>query len=233
MNFVEIEKILGYSFQNTSLLERALTHRSFAYEKIPFGQEVDIRALHNETLEFVGDSVLGLVVAEHLFVKNPTLSEGDLTLMKHRLVSTETLASVSENLNLGDFLKFGKGELKTGGRKKQALLADVLEALIGAIFFDTGYISARVFVLRILINELRTMTPQSATDFKTTLQEKLQSKKLPPPIYNKTQMIGPSHKPIFHVDVSWGESKETGIGNSLKEAEMRAAQKALKKLADQ
>ncbi len=233
MNFVAIEKILGYSFKNTDLLERALTHRSFAYEKMPFGQEVEVRALHNETLEFVGDSVLGLAIAEQLFIKNPTLSEGDLTLMKHRLVSTETLAKLSDKLTLGDFVRFGKGELKTGGRKKLALQADIVEALIGAIFFDSGYIAARAFVAKIFIDEMRTITPSSAIDFKSTLQEKLQAKKLPPPTYSKTQMIGPSHKPVFHVEVSWGESKETGIGNSLKEAEMRAAQKALRKLADE
>jgi ribonuclease III len=232
MNFVAVEKILGYSFQNISLLERALTHRSFAYEKLPFGDEVDVRALHNETLEFVGDSVLGLAIAEHLFIKHPKVSEGDLTLMKHRLVSMDTLAKLSEELNLGDYVRFGKGELKTGGRKKQALLADVFEALIGAIFFDSGYISARGFVGRIFLNELKTITPKSAIDFKSTLQEKLQAKKMPPPVYTKTQMIGPSHKPVFHVDVTWGTEKETGIGNSLKEAEMRAAQRALKKLAD-
>ena len=233
MNFLAIEKILGYSFKNTGLLERALTHRSFAYEKMPFGQEVEVRALHNETLEFVGDSVLGLAIAEQLFIKNPTLSEGDLTLMKHRLVSTETLAKLSDKLTLGDFVRFGKGELKTGGRKKLALQADIVEALIGAIFFDSGYIAARTFVAKIFIDELRTITPSSAIDFKSTLQEKLQAKKLPPPIYSKTQMIGPSHKPVFHVDVSWGGNTETGIGNSLKEAEMRAAQKALKKLSDE
>ena len=112
------------------------------------GEEEEIRELQNESLEFVGDSVLGLAVAEQLYFRHPKSSEGDLTLMKHHLVSTETLANCRK-IDFGKYMRVGRGEEKTGGRQKQALLADTLEAIIGAIFFDSGYISARAFVNRI------------------------------------------------------------------------------------
>jgi hypothetical protein len=103
-----LEKLLGYRFQNLALLERAVTHRSWAYEKIPSGEEIEIRGLQNESFEFVGDSVLGLAVAEQLFVRHPSASEGDLTLMKHHLVSTGTLLKIARNLNLGKFMRVGR-----------------------------------------------------------------------------------------------------------------------------
>ncbi len=134
-NIASLEKLIGYQFQNPALLERAVTHRSWASEKIPFGDEKETRRLQNESLEFVGDSVLGLAVAEQLYIHHPEASEGDLTLMKHRLVSAETLAMLAKNLDLGKFMRVGRGEEKTGGRRKQALLANTLEAIIAAVFF--------------------------------------------------------------------------------------------------
>ena len=172
---------MGYKFQDLKLLERSLTHRSWAYEKIPFGEEDEVRELQNESLEFVGDSVLGLAVAEQLYMRNPKSSEGDLTLMKHHLVSTETLAKIAVKLDFGEYMRVGRGEEKTGGRRKQALLADTLEAVIGAIFFDSGYISARAFVNRIFADEFRNATPKNSIDYKTLLQETLQAEKLTAP----------------------------------------------------
>lgn len=226
----KLEQLLGYQFKNPDLLERALTHRSWAYEKIPVGTEEEIRALQNESLEFVGDAVLGMAVVEYLFNKYPNASEGELTLMKHRLVSTETLAKNSQKLNLGDFLKVGRGEEKTGGRRKQALLADTLEAIIAAIFFDTGYISARNFVHKILADDFREITPTSSLDYKTLLQETLQAKKHAAPTYNVIKIEGPPHKRVFSVEAIWNGDRVEAQGSSIKSAEMAAANLALQKL---
>jgi ribonuclease III len=231
-SFAKLEKIIDYSFQNKALIGRALTHRSFAYENSAAGQDVEIRNLHNETFEFVGDSVLGLAVAEHLFLKHPELSEGDLTLMKHRIVSAETLAKIGQKLNIGEFIRFGKGEESTGGRRKDALLADTLEAIIAAVFFDSDYMTAGEFVRRILREELQTVTPTSALDYKTLLQEKLQADKRSIPKYSVTKHEGPSHKRTFYVEVGWETGTAQGIGKSIKAAEMKAAEKALEKLAE-
>jgi hypothetical protein len=130
-SLANFEQILGYKFQNPALLERAVTHRSWAFEKVALGAGEEARNLQNESLEFVGDSVLGLAVAEQLYNMHPKASEGDLTLMKHRLVSTVMLAKVSKIICLGDYMRVGRGEEKTGGRRKEALLADTLEAVIG------------------------------------------------------------------------------------------------------
>ena len=229
-NLASFEKHLGYQFQNVALLERAVTHRSWAYEKIPFSEETEVRSLQNESLEFVGDSVLGLAVAEQLYIRNPKASEGDLTLMKHHLVSMGTLAKVADNLDVGKYMRVGRGEEKTGGRRKQALLANTLEAVIGAIFFDSGYISARAFVNRIFAEEFRRATPKTSIDYKTLLQETLQAAKLSAPKYTVVSTEGPPHERNFFVEVEWQTGTAQGKGNSIKSAEMEAASKALKNL---
>lgn len=227
---VKLELLTGYKFKDMTLLERAVTHRSWAYEKVTTGDEEAVRLLQNETLEFVGDSVLGLVIAEQLYIQNPNLNEGDLTLMKHHLVSADTLAKIAKQLNLGDFMRVGKGEEKTGGRRKQALLADTLEAIIAAIFFDTGYISARSFVKKIFKEELSNVTPTSSLDYKTLLQEKLQADKRSAPVYKVIKADGPSHDRTFFVEAKWDSGKTKGTGTSIKSAEMEAANLALKKI---
>lgn len=229
-NLASLEKLIGYQFGNLALLERAVTHRSWASEKIPFGDEKEIRRLQNESLEFVGDSVLGLAVAEQLYIRHPEASEGDLTLMKHRLVSTETLAAIARNLDLGKFMRVGRGEEKTGGRRKQALLADTLEAIIAAVFFDSGYISARGFINRIFAEEFRAASPESSLDYKTLLQETLQAQKLAAPTYTLIKTEGPPHQRIFQVEAVWENGRVQGTGNSIKSAEMTAASLVLKKL---
>jgi len=230
VNLANLEKLLGHQFQNLALLERAVTHRSWASEQMPFGTDAEVRRLQNESLEFVGDSVLGLVVAEQLCIRNPESSEGDLTLMKHHLVSTETLARVAKDLNLGKFMRVGRGEEKTGGRRKQALLADTLEAVIAAIFFDSGYIAALAFVSRIFAEEFRRATPKTSIDYKTLLQETLQAEKLHAPSYHLIKTDGPPHERKFFVEAVWETGKVSGSGNSIKAAEMMAANLALKKL---
>lgn len=229
-NIANLERILGHNFQDRNLLERALTHRSWAYENNPFGEEKAIRNLQNESFEFVGDSVLGLAVTEQLFIKHPNATEGDLSLMKHRLVSRGTLAKAAKRINLGEFIRVGRGEEKTGGRHKQALLADCLEAVIASIFFDGGYIPARAFVHTLLAEEIRSATPVTSIDYKTLLQETLQADKRPAPEYNLVRTEGPDHEPTFFVQVAWDNDKTEAKGSSIKEAEMDGAELALKKL---
>ncbi len=226
----KLERLIGYKFKDIAILERAVTHRSWAYEEITNGNDEEVRSLQNETLEFVGDSVLGLVIAEQLYVRNPTLSEGDLTLMKHHLVSADTLGRIAKDIGLGKFMRVGKGEEKTGGRRKQALLADTLEAVIAAVFFDNGYIFAKEFIKKIFNEELKEVTPISSLDFKTLLQEKLQSEKRSAPTYEVVKTDGPSHNRTFWVEAKWDDGKTSGKGTSIKSAEMEAANLALEKI---
>src|SRR5215203_1168713 len=230
MKLSNFEKIIGYTFKDTALLERALTHRSWAHEHLSGRNEMAIRAAENESFEFLGDSVLGLAVAEELFRRYPNASEGELTLMKHRLVSTNTLANVGESLDLGEHIRIGRGEEKTGGRQKRAILADTLEAVIAAVFFDSGYIATRSFVTRILANEFLMATPESSADYKTLLQEKLQAEQFSAPVYKLMKTEGQPHERTFFVEASWDTGFAEGRGTSIKSAEMMAASEALKSL---
>ena len=225
-----LEQTLGYKFQNISLLERAVTHRSWAHEKMPFGEDEEIRSLQNESLEFVGDSVLGLAVTEQLFLLHPKASEGDLSLMKHHLVSMGTLAKLAKKIDLGAYMRVGRGEEKTGGRRKDALLADILEAVIAAVFFDGGYITARAFVSRIYADRIRKATPKTSLDYKTLLQETLQGDGRPAPAYKLAKTEGLPHELVFHVEVRWDSGCVKAKGTSIKAAEMSGASLALKKI---
>jgi ribonuclease III len=224
------EKLIGYTFTDVALLERALTHRSWAHENLAGRPVAEIRAAENESFEFVGDSVLGLAVAEQLFRKYPDASEGELTLMKHRLVSTTTLAGVAESLQIGEHIRIGRGEEKTGGRQKRAILADALEAVIGAVFFDGGYIAVRALVSRILTDEFRSATPSASADYKTLLQERLQAQQLSGPVYSLLKTEGRPHDRTFYVEAAWNTGRAEGRGSSIKSAEMMAASEALKAL---
>ena len=233
MNVAKLEKLVGYKFGDPDLLTRSVTHRSWAHENFPGESDERIREAQNESMEFVGDSVVGLVIAEELYRKHPTLSEGDLTLMKHQLVSTTTLAKIAGSLGLGQFIRMGRGEEKTGGRQKPAILADTLEAVIAAIFFDGGYASATAFITRIFAKELKKTTPESSLDYKTMLQEVLQAEKLSTPTYSLIKTEGLPHARTFLVEAAWGDEKSTGTGGSIKSAEMMAASEALKSLQKQ
>ncbi|MBK6750684.1 MAG: ribonuclease III [Acidobacteria bacterium] len=226
-----LENLTGHKFSDLTILERAVTHRSWAFENMPAASDEEIRAVENESLEFVGDSVLGLAIAEQVFRNNPRLSEGDLTLMKHHLVSTVTLAKIAAEIEIGQYIRVGRGEEKTGGRKKQALLANTLEAIIGAIFFDGGYIKARAFVGKIFADEIKSATPKSSLDYKTMLQERLQAEKLVGPSYNVIRVDGPPHQRKFYVEAVWSGGKAMGEGRSIKAAEMMAANEALAELS--
>ncbi len=224
-----LETILRYQFRDRALLERGVTHRSWAHEQVAPGAGDEVRQLHNEALEFLGDSVLGLVVAHYLLKAYPTVTEGELSRMKHRLVSAPTLAEASLRLGLGEFLRFGRGEEKSGGRQKNALLADVFEAITGAIFLDGGFEAATNFVELSLDPELIQSSPAAAAqaDFKTMLQEKLQGEHSPAPRYSVVETDGPPHRRTFKVEVHWDGGSVRGEGHSIKTAEAAAAREAL------
>jgi ribonuclease-3 len=230
----ELERRLAHSFGDRALLERAVTHRSWAHEQTGPGENDLARSLHNEALEFVGDSVLGLVVADRLFRDSENLTEGDLSRMKHRLVSTETLARAAARLDLGSYVRVGRGEEKTGGRHKQAMLADLFEAVLAAVYLDGGFEAAQQFVGRALGEEFDEATPESAAaaDYKTLLQERVQAAFRVTPAYELVETEGPPHDRTFYVEVRWNETAIRGTGSSIKTAEMDAARRALEEVEE-
>ena len=230
----ELEKIIGYDFSDRALLKRALTHRSWAHEQVAPGNETEARRLHNEALEFVGDSVLGLVVANYLFETYPDVTEGELSRMKHRLVSAPTLGKASERLTVGDYLRVGRGEEKSGGRSKRALLADAFEALLAAVFLDGGLQAATDFLHHALADDLEEVDPEAAAaaDFKTLLQERLQAEHHAAPHYEVVETTGPPHRRTFHVELSWDGGSVRAQGRTIKAAETVAARLALEKIGE-
>jgi ribonuclease-3 len=225
--FDSLQQIIGYRFRDRGLLEHAMTHTSRANEDVSGGVR------DNESMEFLGDAVLGFVIADVLFREFPEFNEGQKSKTKASLVSTATLARQAAQLNLGEHMLLGRGEEKTGGRRKQALLADSYEALIAAIYLDGGVEPARAFILRefgALIAEVR-RTGVSDRDYKSALQELVQSRELPLPEYRLTGSVGPDHGKLFQIDVIVGGERIAGAtGRSKKEAEQEAARAALEKL---
>lgn len=232
MEVASLENSIGHHFTDRRLIERALTHRSWAHEEMPARSDEELRSRDNETFEFLGDSVLGMAIAEELFRRNPEMNEGHLTLMKHRLVSMETLAEVAESVDLGTHIRIGKGEERTGGRTKKALLSNTLEAVIAAIFLDAGYETAKEAIYRMFDGHLREATPKGSLDYKTLLQETLQGSGLRAPSYTMTDSDGPPHERVFFVEVTWQGGSARGEGRSIKSAEMHAASEALKQLGE-
>jgi ribonuclease-3 len=229
MKHSELEKVLGHKFTSPDLLERALTHRSWANEHSA-RDRVDDKRPENETLEFVGDSVVGLVVAEELFRRNPNETEGGLSLMKHSLVRTESLASAAERIGLAGHIRLSPGEDKIGGRKNPAILADTFEAVVAAIFLDADYGAARAFVIREMGDAIGKATPQASLDYKTLLQETLQANKMSAPTYHLVRTEGQPHDRTFYVEAVWTSGRTSGSGRSIKAAEMMAASNALEML---
>ena len=222
--FAALEARLGYRFRDRGLLEHALTHKSKAHED-PSGGVID-----NESLEFLGDAVLGLVVADALFRTFPEFSEGQKSKIKAMVVSTTALAELAERLGLGEHMILGRGEEKTGGRRKQALLADTCEALIAAVYLDGGLEPARQFLLRELSDTIEAAGQPDyfGRDHKSRLQEALQALGRPLPIYRVAGEIGPDHRKLFHVEVQvGGQMIAQGAGRTKKDAEQDAAKAAL------
>lgn len=229
--FDALQRAIDYRFRDRGLLEHAMTHTSRANEDVSGG------VADNESLEFLGDAVLGFIIADMLFHEFPGSNEGEKSKLKASLVSTTTLARLAEALSLGDHLLLGRGEEKTGGRRKQALLADGYEALIAAIYLDGGIEHARGFILRefgALLREARLGGLTAHQDFKSALQEHLQAAERPLPEYRLTGSMGPDHRKQFQVAVFiGGESLAEATGPSKKEAEQEAARLALARLRGQ
>jgi ribonuclease-3 len=220
----ELEQKIGYSFRSRALLDRALTHRSFANER------VEERCQHNEALEFLGDSVLGLAVSSWLLERFPDLSEGKLSKMKAFLVSEASLVDLAEVIDLGRYILLNRGEEKTGGRRKRALLADAYEALIGVIYIDGGLGVVERFLRRELREKVAAIDPSAmiGTDYKSALQEQLQAVGAPGPEYIVVEALGPDHRRTFRIELRvGGRCFATGEGRTIKLAQQEAAQAAL------
>ena len=225
--FESLQQANGYRFRDRGMLEHAMTHTSRANEDASGG------VVDNESMEFLGDAILGFVVADVLFREFPEFDEGEKSKTKAALVSTTALALQAERLGLGDHLLLGRGEEKTGGRRKQALLADGYEALIAAIYLDGGIEQARAFIAREFAALLDDISRHGLTgrDHKSSLQEYLQSHDYPLPEYRVAGTLGPDHRKLFQVEVVVrGETIAAATGPSKKEAEQEAARAALEKL---
>ena len=225
--FEPLEKTIGYRFKDRGLLEHALTHRSRVHEDASGG------VFDNESLEFLGDSILGFVIADMLFREFPQHNEGQKSKLKASIVSATALARLGEKIQLGDFLILGRGEEKTGGRRKHALIADSYEALIAAIYLDGGYEPVRHFIRRQfqeLIDEAKRSGVEASftEDFKSALQEFLQREGKGLPEYRIAAEIGPAHRRRFEVEVLVnGEPVAKAEGRSKKDAAQSAARAAL------
>jgi len=220
----ELEQSIGYSFRSRALLERALTHRSFANERIEEG------CRHNEALEFLGDAILGFVVSAWLMELFPDQTEGKLSKMKAFLVSEASLAERAEAIDLGQYMLLNRGEEKTGGRRKRALLADTYEAVIGAIYMDSGILPVERFLHRELAAKIGGIDPGQmiGDDYKSALQERLQASGGQMPEYVLTETSGPDHRRTFRVELRIGGSfVSSGEGSTIKIAQQEAAHIAL------
>ena len=216
-------KLLDYQFKDESLLQDALTHRSAS-------------ARNNERMEFLGDSILNFVIAEELFIKYPQYPEGDLSRLRASLVNKDGLALVAQDLQLGDFLRLGSGELKSGGFRRHSILADAVEAIFGAVLMDSDFESCKQLILRLYKTQLSNVAdPAMLKDPKTRLQELLQSRKLPLPVYEVTEIKGKAHQQDFSIRCSIEDlSIEThSHAASRRKAEQIAAEDAIERVQQQ
>lgn len=216
-NVTELNNKIGYSFNNVALLEQAMTHRSH-------------KGQHNERLEFLGDSILSFVIANELYKRFPKSREGDLSRMRSTLVRGQTLAEFGIEFNLGDYLRLGPGELKSGGYRRESTLADAVEAIIGAVFLDSDIDTCSNLILNWYQARLDDISPGlNQKDPKTLLQEYLQARKLPLPNYTVIDTKGQAHNQTFTVEcVVEGMNNIVSVGSSRRKAEQKAAEKALK-----
>ncbi|MFM7670241.1 MAG: ribonuclease III, partial [Betaproteobacteria bacterium] len=217
MDIALLQQRLGHSFKSAALLQQALTHRSYS-------------SLHNERLEFLGDSVLNCVVAALLFEKFNKIDEGDLSRVRANLVKQQSLFEIAQQLELSQFLRLGEGELKSGGFRRPSILADTLEALFGAIYLDSGFDAARDVIRAMYVPILQTVDPKTlGKDAKTLLQEFLQGKKIPLPQYNVVATHGAAHNQEFEIEclVPKLDIQVFGTGGSRHAGEQAAARLAL------
>ena len=223
----EFQERLGHSFADGNLLRQALTHASFGHEKRQ-------RLPDNQRLEFLGDAVLQLAVTTELYRRFPELPEGRLTVLRAKLVRREHLQILAQQLNLGEHLILGRGEENSQGRQRGSILADAMEAVIGAVYSEAGWEGARAIILRLLEPSLAAISNEGAAEEanpKGSLQEKLQAEGEHPPVYRCLSETGPAHARVYEVVVEWqGRELGRGQGASKKEAETQAAQAALETL---
>jgi len=218
-----LEKRIAYRFQDRSLLEEALRHSSYINEHPSLSS--------NERLEFLGDTVLNLVVSDLLMALEPPLAEGVMTRIRAQLVNEATLADIAKHLRLGEFLLLGKGEMQSNGREKHSILADACEALIAAVYIDGGFEAAHRMVKQLYASRI---TPEHidmiGIDYKSKLQEMIQSSQKTGPVYHLVDAFGPDHAKCFVVQVTTAQGIATGQGKNKKAAEQDAARNALRTL---
>jgi len=226
VDLATLQQTLGVSFKEPSLLKQALVHSSYVNEN------PSLAPVSNERLEFLGDAVLGMVVAAKLYADFPHLSEGEMTKFRAVLVRRDTLVRMARVVRLGDHLYLGKGEQASGGRDKPANLAGALEAVIAAIFLDQGSAIAQDFILRLFDAELQKVVSQrTGTDYKSQLQELIQAREQQTPTYHVIEATGPDHDKRFTVEVRLGDTVlGRGSGKSKKAAETEAARSTLEQL---
>ena len=216
-----LARALDHPFARPELLVQALTHRSYG-------------SPHNERLEFLGDAILNCIVATLLFDRFPSIREGELSRQRANLVKQDTLADIANDLKLGDFLRLGEGELKSGGFRRPSILADSLEAILGAIYLDAGFAAAYRVVEKLYGERLAEVDPKlSSKDAKTELQEKLQARKLPLPQYTLLATRGEAHAQEFEVECQIPSLSITtqGVGSSRRHAEQAAARSAIERMS--
>lgn len=224
-NLEKLEDIIEYKFKDKSLIELALTHKSFAYENTS-----DIKKIYNERIEFLGDAILEHVISSMLYKDPSNLSEGKMSKMRAEMVCEVSLSSAMKRYKLENYIKLGKGEIKTDGRHKDAIIADAFESIVGAIYLDAGYEEAKRFIFKILDKEIyEVMNGKNVNeDYKTNLQEELQKNGTVKIEYNLLDESGPDHDKTFNVEVLLnGKKIGEGYGKNKKQAEQNAAKNAL------
>lgn len=221
-----LEEQIGYRFNDTALLRESMTHKSFSNEQP--GRNVP----HNERLEFLGDAVLDLVVSDVIFRTFETFAEGELTRIRSEVVSEKGLSAIGRQLDVGGCLQLGRGEERSGGRNKSSLVADGLEALLGAVFCDGGFESARLVIEALFAGPIdRSARQKTGVDHKTRLQEVLQARQGQTPVYVLVLAEGPDHQRTYTVEVRFdGAPIGCGRGRTKKAAEQEAARQALERL---
>ena len=230
----ELERLLHISFKNKDLLNQALTHSSYVHEHPELSENPKyINFYSNERLEFLGDSLLNMIVCHYLFFTLPHLEEGELAKLKAYIISQETLYRWAQTIDLGEYLFVGRGEEVSGGRKKASILSDALEAIIGAMFLDDNNIKAITEVVMKFLEEDNVIAKikPSTMDYKTCLQERTQTLYRRLPTYKNYKDFGPDHAKMFEVDVYLDEQLlGHGVGHSKREADQEAAKQAMEKL---